>query len=129
MEPSLSSKHLSTFHGDGYMIFDNLLTPEEHAYVWTYIQEERLEKVHTYEWFKAFRLTDGEPLWGPPYLSDVYEADEENAIYPTNKAIDIIIKKLKDLAPLCQDLIGEQHKDWAYFFARAYVYPANTGLS
>ena len=129
MKTPLSSEHLSTFHGDGYIIFDNLLTPEEHEYVWTYIQEERLEKVHAHRWVKAFRLTDGEPLWGPPYLSDVYEADEENAIYPTNKAIDIIIKKLKDLAPLCQDLIGEQHKDWAYFFARAYVYPANTGLS
>ena len=85
--------------------------------------------VHAQKWVKAFRLTDGQPLWGPVYLSDAYEPDMQSKIYPSGQGIDLIIEAVKKLVPSCVDLIGEQYKDWAYFFARPYLYPANTGLS
>lgn len=112
-----------------FKIFDNFLTPEEHQLVWHYIQNERLEFVHQSRWVKAFRLTDGRPLWGPAILSDPYEADQKRAAYPSGKGIDLVIKKLKEIVPQCEDIIGKQGEDWAYFFSRAYIYPKNTGLS
>ena len=56
----------------GFAVFDNVLSPQDHAFVWTYIQNERMEFVHQDRWVKAFRLTDGCPLWGPPHLSEPY---------------------------------------------------------
>lgn len=126
---TLSNENKISLERDGYVIFDNVLTAEEHALVWNYMQEEHFEFVHTHRWHKAFRLSDGQPLWGPPYLSNLYRADDENQVYPTQKAIDIVIRKVKELAPLCYELIGKQDIDWPYFFARPYLYPANVGLS
>jgi Rps23 Pro-64 3,4-dihydroxylase Tpa1-like proline 4-hydroxylase len=112
-----------------YVIIDNFLTPQDHHFVWCYIQQERMEFVHRNKWVKAFRLTDGQPLWGPPYLSNPYEKDQENPVYPTGKAIDIVIKAVMDQAKLHENLLGKKGKDWAYFFARAYIYPKESGLS
>lgn len=113
----------------GFKVFDNVLSPQEHAFVWSYIQEERMEFVHSHRWVKAFRLTDGHPLRGPVYLSDHYKADSERPTYPTYKAIDLVIEKIREKAQECEDLVGSQGKDWAYFFARPYLYPAGCGLS
>ncbi|OJW54971.1 MAG: hypothetical protein BGO67_05125 [Alphaproteobacteria bacterium 41-28] len=115
--------------GPGFVVIDNFLTSEEHQLVWNYIQQEALEFVHQKKWVKAFRLTDGELLWGPPYLSDPYAPDTKNQVYPTHSGIDLVIKKVKELAPGWENLIGKQGEDWAYFFARAYIYPSGAGLS
>lgn len=128
-EKGTSMTPISTSITLGFRIFDNVLSPEDHAFVWAYLQQERMEFVHSHRWVKAFRLTDGEPLWGPPYLSNTYQADSDRQGYPTHKAIDLVIETVKEKALECVDLVGEQNKDWAYFFARAYLYPANTGLS
>ena len=50
----------------------------------------------------------------------------DNAGFHKNEEV---IKKLKEVVPTCKEIIGEQGKDWAYFFSRAYIYPKNTGLS
>jgi hypothetical protein len=113
----------------GFVIIDDILSSEEHALVWSYIQQESLEFVHQKKWVKAFRLSDGTPLRGPPYLSDPYGPDQKHKIYPTNLGIDLVINKVKELVPTFEHLIGKQGIDWAYFFARAYLYPCETGLS
>ena len=112
-----------------FTVIDNFLTEKEKEFVWSYIQSEEFHFVHQKKWVKAFRLSDGEALWGPPYLSDPYAPDTQNQIYPSGKAIDIIIQKLKEIIPQYTSLLGEQNKDWAYFFARAYLYPRGAGLS
>lgn len=114
---------------DTCLIIDNFLSKEDHQFVWTYIQEEKHKAVHTDQWVKAFRLSDGIPMWGPPCLSDKYEPDTRHEIYPTGKGIDIIIKALKAIQLDLIPLIGKQGEDWAYFFARSYLYPRGAGLS
>jgi hypothetical protein len=118
-----------TSDSQGFRIFDDVLSAQDHAFVWAYLQEERMEFVHSHRWVKAFRLSDGDPLRGPVYLSDAYEADPGRPFYPTHKAIDLVIEKVRQKALECQDLVGSQGKDWANFFARPYVYPAGCGLS
>lgn len=120
---------LSAYSNESFVIIDNLLSPEEAAYVWSYIQDEQYEFVHQKKWAKAFRLSDGSPVWGPPYLSDPYEANTKCAVYPSGRAIDIVISKVKEVAKDHENLIGKFEQNWAYFFARAYLYAANTGLS
>ena len=120
---------IPTYEGHGFAVWDDFLSKEDHRLVWNYIQSETLEFVHQKKWVKAFRLTDGEPLWGPPFLSDPYTPDIKSVVYPTKKGIDLFIFELKNLAPHCEHIIGKQGQDWAYFFARAYIYPKGTGLS
>ena len=112
-----------------FIIFDNFLSEQEKDLVWSYIQSEEFHFVHQKKWVKAFRLNDGEPLWGPPYLSDPYTPDTQSQVYPSKKGIDLVIQKLKSILPDAGSLIGKQGEDWAYFFARAYLYPRGAGLS
>lgn len=114
---------------DTCLVIDDFLSEEEKGLVWAYIQEEKYKPVHSDQWVKAFRLSDGIPMWGPPYLSDKYDADRKNDVYPVNKGIDIIFKSLKAVQSEFIPLIGKQGDDWAYFFARSYLYPRGTGLS
>lgn len=120
---------LVTGEGKPYIIIDNYLSSQDHQFVWNYVQSENFQSVHHKKWTKAFRLSDGDPLWGPPYLSDSYHGDKTNDVYPTGKAVDLIIEKLKITITNYTNLLGEQGKDWAYFFARAYLYPQGAGLS
>ena len=114
---------------DHFVVIDDFLSPEDHQLVWHYIQGEEFQKIHQKKWIKAFRLSDGDGLWGPPYLSDKYEGDTQHTVYPSGKGIDLVIQKLKDIVPSYGDLVGRQGQDWAYFFARAYLYPKGSGLS
>jgi hypothetical protein len=120
---------VSVYITDTFAIIDDFLPPQEAEFVWRYIQDEQFEMVHQQKWAKAFRLSDGIPMRAPPYLSDPYEANTKNDIYPTGRGIDLVIKRLKEIAPNHENLIGKFGKDWAFFFARAYLYTANTGLS
>ena len=117
-------KNMKTF---GFAVFDNVLSPQEHAFVWTYIQNERMEFVHNGRWMRGYRLNDNRPLFGTPYLGSPYGKKKKTPCYPTNQAIDIIIEKVQSLASFCTAILGEQHQDWAYFYARAVLYPADTG--
>jgi len=90
---------IPTYEGHGFAVWDDFLSKEDHRLVWNYIQSETLEFVHQKKWVKAFRLTDGEPLWGPPFLSDPYTPDIKSVVYPTKKGIDLFIFELKNLAP------------------------------
>jgi Rps23 Pro-64 3,4-dihydroxylase Tpa1-like proline 4-hydroxylase len=119
----------SVLSASHFIVFDNFLSEQERDSVWSYIQSEEFQFVHQKKWVKAFRLSDNEPLWGPPYLSDSYAPDTQNQVYPSGKGIDLVIQKLKEIIPQYVSLLGEQGKDWAYFFARAYLYPCGTGLS
>ena len=117
------------FENKSCVVFDEFLSPEDHKLIWSYVQEEEHKQVHTHKWTKAFRLTDGVPFWGPPHLSDKYHGEEKHGVYPTGKAIDIIFKAIKEIQEDLKPWIGSQGDDWAYFFARSYLYPRGAGLS
>jgi hypothetical protein len=120
---------MSVYITDTFAIIDNFLPKDEAEFVWRYIQDEHFEMVHQKKWVKAFRLSDGAPMWGPPYLSEHYEANTKNTTYPTGRGIDLVIKRIKEIACDHENLIGKFGKDWAFFFARAYLYSAGQGLS
>jgi len=120
---------MSVYVTDTFAIIDDFLSAEEAVYVWNYIQDEHFEMVHQKKWVKAFRLSDGSPMWGPPYLSDNYDANTKFPAFPTGRAVDLVISKLKETIGSYEHLIGKFGQDWAYFFARAYIYSANQGLS
>jgi hypothetical protein len=94
----------------------------------SYIQSEEFQFVHQKKWVKAFRLSDNEPLFLATLIFLILIPDTKN-VYPSGKGIDLVIQKLKEIIPQYVSLLGEQGKDWAYFFARAYLYPCGTGLS
>ncbi len=120
---------MSVYVTDTFAIIDDFLPQDEAEFVWRYVQDEQYEMVHQKKWVKAFRLSDGCPMWGPPYLSDDYEANSKNKVFPTGRAIDLVISRLKQVAKDYDNLIGKFGQDWAYFFARAYLYSADQGLS
>ena len=113
----------------GFAVFDDVLSESDHQLVWNHLQDERWEFVHKARWIKEFRLSDGVPLWGPTYLSDPLENDDKTPFYPIGNALDLVIEAVRTHALKCATLIGRQHTDWDYFFAKPYLYPAGTGLS
>jgi hypothetical protein len=77
----------SVLSASHFIVFDNFLSEQERDSVWSYIQSEEFQFVHQKKWVKAFRLSDNEPLWGPPYLSDSYAPDTQNQVYPSGKGM------------------------------------------
>jgi hypothetical protein len=117
------------FENEYCLVIDNFLDKDAFSLLWAYIKQEEFTFVHTRKWVSAFRLTDGEPLWSPVYISDPFEGDRSSIIYPTQKAIDLVMQKMISHETFLAKWVGERSKDWAYFSARSYLYPSGTGLS
>lgn len=111
-----------------FMVWDNFLTEDQHRAVYDYIREIDLEFVHTRKKIPAFKITDGNPLWGDPILSHPYEKNTLYPVFPTGKKVDIVFEEVIKVSENNKQLVGERNKDWSYFFGRPYVYHAGTGL-
>jgi hypothetical protein len=118
-----------TFQNQNFIVVDDLLPEDQFEQLWDYFQTEDFEHVHTKHWTPAFRLTDGNPLWGTTCSSHDNGELFSAAIYPTKKAIDHFIGKFISITPDLTELIGHYKDQWDYFFARPYLYPKGTGLS
>jgi len=112
-----------------FIVIDNFLSESQHSDLFKYFKELEFQFVHTEKRIPAFKLTDGNPLWSEPILSHPYSKNTLCPVYPTGKPIDILMKEVIDLAEKNSHLIGERDKDWAYFFARPYIYPVGCGLN
>lgn len=119
----------TTFETRDMLVIDDFLSPSEHALVWNYMQSESFRRVHAGEWVNAWRLSDGEPMRGPVYLSNRPEVDRINDAYPTGKGVDLLFRAILALEDRLVPWIGRRGEDFLYFFARSYLYPAGTGLS
>lgn len=117
------------FKNESFSIIDDFFPLDKQALVWAYVQEEEFRHIRDPRWDKAFRLTDGNPLRGPAYLSHQYAGDDKRPFFPTGKGIDLvfdaILKNIDSFTPW----VGQQGVDWEFFFARAYLYQAMEGLS
>ena len=111
-----------------FMVIDNFLSKDTHHQIWEHLQSVKYEYVHTDKWIPAFHMADKAPLWGEPALSHEYSKNTQFPVYPLGNAMDLFFKDVLELLPDIQPLVGEEGKDWAYFFARPYIYPAETGL-
>jgi hypothetical protein len=111
------------------LVVDDFLDQESLGLIWAYIQTEEFEHVHRMGWVKAWRLSDGAPLRGPVTLSHSTATDRLSPVYPTGKAIDLLIGKIIEIQNQLTGWVGEKDKDWSHFFCRPYIYGAETGLS
>ena len=111
-----------------FIVIDNFLTKDLHRQVWEYLQTVRYEYAHTDKWVPAFHMADKPPLWGEPILSHDYSKNTQFSTYPTSTTIDLFFKEVLSLSEEIDRLIGKYEKDWAYFFIRPYIYPAESGL-
>jgi hypothetical protein len=50
-------------------------------------------------------------------------------IYPTNTAIDILVKFMTENSSRYQEWVGVRGKDWEVFSAKSYLFPRGSGLS
>ena len=126
-----------TLRSEHFTVYDDVLGDEEFKSVYRWMQLEKYEGVHRKGWRKVFKLHDGEPLTGTTVLADA--ADDEllgqhfegtpPPSYPTQTGLDRIIEVVRGLLPEVKPLIGTMGADWKTFSARAWLYPANTGLS
>lgn len=114
---------------ENFIVIDDFLSKEDFLHMWNFIQEERFRFVHAEKWIKAFRLSDGHPMWGDVYISESVSYDQESSVFPTQRGIDPLFKKMNDCLKELMPYIGEKSKQWDYYFARPYLYPKETGLS
>lgn len=112
-----------------FVVIDNFLSQEDHLSLYRHFKNSEFEFVHQEKKVKAFKLTDGNPLWSAPVLSDPYEKNTLCAIYPTQTPLDALIGMIKEMVPTFSSIVGKQGEDWAYFFSRPYLYPQGCGLN
>lgn len=120
-----------TLKQNDFLVIDDFLSPDGFRAMWNFVQEEPFRAVHGDRWIKAFRLSDGQQLWGDVYTSLPAAADRtgRSSSYPTQRGIDALIGGILAQGDLFAEYVGRQGEDWDYFFCRPYVYPAGTGLS
>lgn len=111
------------------LVIDDFLDKQAAQYVWRYVQGEKFEHVHRLGWVNAWRLADGMPLRGPVALSHKTPSDPLAPVYPTDKAIDLVIRAIIEIGNELVPWVGEWSKDWSHFFCRPYIYPVGAGLS
>ena len=115
-----------------FAVYDDLLPAADYERVWDFIQLESYKPVHQKRWEKVWTLTDGTPLAGTGIFTrkTAGQAAEEDArYYPTRTGIDKLIEKILATAESFSHLIGKHDVDWTFVTAKAFRYPAGTGLS
>lgn len=112
-----------------FLVIDHFLSAAAHEELYRYFKGLDFQFVHTEKKIPAFKLTDGNPLWSTPTLSHPYAKNTLYPVYPTGTSLDLLLKEVIELAESSSHLVGERGKDWAYFFARPYIYPAGCGLN
>jgi hypothetical protein len=118
-----------TFSNQFCAVFDEVLGEKDFELFWNYIQTEEYQPIHRTQWRKIFKLSDGNSMEGPAYLS--MSALNHNKIksYPTGLGIDLLISQVRTLASEVAHWVGKEQEDWDYFSAKPYLYPCSTGLA
>jgi hypothetical protein len=120
-----------TLQETDFLVLDDFLDEQQFGFMWNFIQEEQFRLVHEGRWIKAFRLSDGQPLWGDVYTSRpaITDVTSLSTPYPSGRGIDTLIYAILQNTELFAKYIGLKDEDWDYFFCRPYLYPVGTGLS
>ncbi len=114
-----------------FLVIDDFLSEESFQHVWTFLHKEPFRTVQGDRWITAFRLGDGQPMWGDVYTSRPAQSSRTSVSvpYPSGKGIDVLIKAMLGNLELFSEYIGKENVDWDYFFCRPYLYPIGSGLS
>jgi hypothetical protein len=129
------------FQNHQMAVIDDFLPHDEFREVWRYLQNEDYRNVHQDGIAPVYRIGDGNPLVGRPVyvasrssirddlVASLNTAVPGSRVYPTNLAVDCLIRQLLSQASDFVDLIGRAYDDWLYLTATASIYPQGTGLS
>lgn len=126
-----------TARGTGFLVYDEVLDAEAFHNLWNFMQRTQYCWVHAQGWLKAWRLTDGTPLGGPPCFSDPETATLLNpgaapppgSCYPTGRPIDALLALIAAGQADWTGLIGQRGQNWIGFTAKPFLYPQGAGLS
>ncbi len=107
-------------------VVDDFLSDESWNEVWKFLQHTIYIPVTEGGWNGAWRLDDGPVMRGPSIAyGDIEQAEHR---YPTNMAIDLLLKALLDHASEFSSQLGEFKKSWNAMTALPMLYPRETGL-
>jgi hypothetical protein len=110
-------------------VFDDVVPDAQFDALWKYFQDVDFSFVQTERWVKINRLTDGNCLFGPVHFLTGKCAKGSRARFPEGDEIDLFWRALQQISQESRHLIGEVGTGWIDCFARAYLYPAGSGLS
>jgi hypothetical protein len=101
-------------------IYDEVLSQEDFASLWKWVQEDNYTGAHSNEWLKVWRLSDSPPMGGTSfYLSKA----------PFSNPIDKLLPKVLQMAEDSRDMIGKRGEKWNEISIKSYIYPRGTKLS
>ncbi|MEM1450297.1 MAG: 2OG-Fe(II) oxygenase [Planctomycetota bacterium] len=111
------------------LVLDDFLDEEAWTDVWTMFQFTDLAPVTRTA--GAWKLDDGVPLGGdevvtPPRDAELGASGARGDRFPSGTALDRVLEAILGQAATFAPLVGA---DWAHVTARAYVYPAGSGLA
>jgi hypothetical protein len=109
-------------------VYDNSLLGDEQHELLKYLDAATFRKVLPAAWGKAFLLASGEPLVGLQVLSAKPSPESSALSYPTETALDILIRRVFACRPEIAELLGPDGSSWTHFTVCPYVYPAEAGL-
>jgi hypothetical protein len=99
-----------------FAIYDDVLTPEEFAYIYAYIQEEHYASAQNGNWIKVWRIGDCSPMGSRAYF---------HSQKPFNLPLDTLADRIDEAGKNHPEIIRAYH-DVTY---RSYLYPRGTKLS
>jgi Rps23 Pro-64 3,4-dihydroxylase Tpa1-like proline 4-hydroxylase len=109
-----------------FAVYDDFLSPKEHARMWKYFQSESYSFLNTVEWEKVYLESDKHPLLGPTFWRQQKEmgSNPKSDSPEMRRFLTTIFKK----APRFSKWIGVEGRDWASLAATAFLYPPGTGV-
>lgn len=110
------------------VVFDDFLASDDQHELLRYLDCAKFRRVLPDAWGRAFRLTGGEPLVGIQVVSEDPDCKSGVQTYPTQTALDIIVRRVSDCQSDIADIVGARGHSWTYFTVCPYVYPAEAGL-
>jgi hypothetical protein len=98
-----------------FAIYDDVLTSQEYSNLWDWQQKEEYSTVHSTQWQKVWRISDGQPLYAKSY---------RYAEAPFNNPLDYVVDMIDKLIPMHPHLCNQ----WNDVTLRSYIYPRGTKI-
>ncbi|MFO0755549.1 MAG: hypothetical protein U0359_03610 [Byssovorax sp.] len=135
MEPTIATSQ--------FIVYDNVLPPEQFARVVEYFESEDWTLMHADGVKGILRPEDGNPMQRKrvffyvtvpistlvPREEQVAEVRRNVDLYPTGTPLDPVYEFMHKRALEHPELYGEEKKDWIAISGKMFAYPAGTGAS
>lgn len=112
------------------LVVDDLLPDDVFAALAREVAKADFRAVHSQNWDRAWRHTDGLPWRGPPvYYDPMGAARGRGARYPTGTAVDAFLESVLALVRARPSIVGSTGVDWQTMFCAPWLYPPGSALS